>query len=230
MLVFVGIPMLIIGILFAWNMFGRTETLEFASPSGDRRLSVTNDCRFVNCLANGEVAYRIGGSRASMSCDPFPREFSEWLFAGGARGAEWHDGETKVSFHGSGEGAEAAGGGKRLIDLIAECRHRVTYTWRNPGPIGFRFEENCIAGACRRRMVMVHTGSEYLFVPCRVPGAPDEGLLFSTGDDHDPNMHVDFDPQAERAEWTSHSTGISGVIDTARDCDRSRAWQQPVPP
>lgn len=226
MFVFIGIPMVLIGIVFAWNMFGRTETREFFSPSGDRQLAVTHDCRFIECFANGEIEYRISGSSASMFCGPFPKEFSDWLFAGDAR-ADWNADETRVSFRRPGE---AAAGSDRTIDLVEECRHKVTYTWRNPGPVGFRFEENCLAGTCRRRMVIVRTGSEYLLTPCKVPGTPDSGLLFSTGSDHDPNMHVDFEPEDQKARWTSYSTGISGVVDTARDCDHSRAWREPLPP
>lgn len=228
MWVTLGVPLLLIGVVFAWKMFTGTDTLEFTSPSGERRLSLTKDCRFVGCIGNGELDYVIDGSSASMQCGPFPDAFSEWLFAGD-REAVWEAGETKVSFRRPAPGDSGAVAGDRTIDLVQDCRHKVSYTWRNPGPVGFRFQENCLAATCRRSMTLVYPGPDYLFIPCRAD-APGRRLVFSTGDDHDPNMEVDLDEQARRATWTSLSTGISGVIELEADCDRGKQWREPAPP
>lgn len=222
----VGVPMLIIGGLFAWNMIGQVEEARFQSPSGTRVLELRHDCRFVGCQTFASVEYEIDGKKAQMFCKPFVPSNDRFVLAGNPS-VKWTDSETKIIWQ---EQAPADGGQDRLsgsFDLVEKCNHQDQFVEKG-WPLSFRFLENCLGPTCRREMVLWYSGEDYLLVPCTV-NDPSTGLVFSTGKEGVPNMEVEYDHDAQRATWKSLSTGRTGVVDLKNDCDRSRRWRETPP-
>lgn len=226
MFVFVGLPMIVIGGLFAWNMIGGVDERRFLSPSGERVLEVRYDCRFGDCITFAALEYERNGRQAKMYCLPFAKGSDRFVLDGRPK-LEWVDSETRIVWQE--EKAPEAGGQPMsgAFDLAEKCHHQDQFVEKG-WPVSFKFRENCLRSPCRREMLLWYAGSDYLFVPCKVSD-PSPGWVFSTGIDGRPNMQVEYDHEAQRATWKSLSTGRSGTVDFKSDCDRSRQWREPSP-
>lgn len=227
MFLVVGVPLAAIGVLFALNMIGQTHEARFVSPSGKRVLLVRDDCRFFDCVAIATLTYEIDGRKAEMGCRPLWKGTQRFVFEG-APSLAWNSDETAIEWREDDSAGHDGSRASGTLDLYMDCEHKQQHVEKGRTP-NFRLVENCLRTPCRREMVLWYSGDEYLFIPCPV-AHPAPRLLFSTGNDHESNVEVSFDPATSTAAWKSLSTGETGTVNVKSGCDEGRKWREAPPP
>ena len=216
--------LLLIGGLFVWKLVSSDGAdVAFQSPNSDWVLEIEETCLQGPCYRYPKLNVATGWfSSRQLQCDIAATDTTRVLFDT-VVSTSWRDNGTKFDWT---AGAPPVSG---TIDLLEDCYITAIYNDR-PNLLSLRFHENCLTGACRRRAYWIETRGAYDYTtPCRAD-ASGEDRVFTDPDDPTGQISVRFEPDRGRAEWRSHGTEQTGVIDFAQDCDASKTARTEVPP